>query len=238
MTSIPLAITIDVDWAADAVLADTIELVEAHGLRATVFVTHETPVLSGLDPDKFEIALHPNLNRALLGEEDFRAPIDRLREQFPMARGIRSHSLVQGGPIWEYYGQCGFLWESNLHVPYHAPAYVDYNGVVRIPFGWSDAWAMLAGTPIDTPRIPGAPDGCGIYAFHPIHLYLNSESWCRYDEARAVYHDASELLARRNAGPLTGARDALVALAALARNSRSHPRLLTELAADVLDAQP
>jgi len=44
-TNDAIVLTLDIDWAGDAVLADCIELVEATGAPATWFVTHDTPLL-------------------------------------------------------------------------------------------------------------------------------------------------------------------------------------------------
>ena len=38
-------LTLDIDWANDTVLNDTIDLVESFDVAATWFVTHQTPVL-------------------------------------------------------------------------------------------------------------------------------------------------------------------------------------------------
>jgi hypothetical protein len=225
-----LALTIDVDWAPDAVLADTISLIDGAGLSATIFATHATTVLDGLDPNRFEVALHPNLNPALAGAEDFRAPIDRIRQLWPSACGVRSHSLVQGGPIWEYFVQCGLWWESNLLLPFAADPFRDCSGMVRVPFGWSDYCTLWSGNPFDMPRISGATEGTGVFAFHPIHIYLNSEERTRYDKARPHYKDPEVLEALRHRGPAPGARDALLALMAMARAAQRPSVTLSSLA--------
>jgi len=54
-------ITMDLDWACDDVLNDTIDLVERYDVAVTWFVTHDTPVLERLrENPKFELGLHPN----------------------------------------------------------------------------------------------------------------------------------------------------------------------------------
>ena len=41
-----IALAFDIDWAPDAVLADTLELVAEVGVPVTLFATHATPPLS------------------------------------------------------------------------------------------------------------------------------------------------------------------------------------------------
>lgn len=62
-------LSIDIDWAHDDVLADTIDLVEEYRVPVTWFVTHDTPLLARLrsHPD-FELGIHPNFNFLLSGD--------------------------------------------------------------------------------------------------------------------------------------------------------------------------
>ena len=49
-------LTFDIDWADDDVIGDTIDLVEKAEVKATWFVTHQTPLLDRLrDNPKFEL---------------------------------------------------------------------------------------------------------------------------------------------------------------------------------------
>src|SRR5262245_34833454 len=53
-----LCFTVDVEWAAPEVLADIAGLFDAHGVKATFFVTH-----SGVSVPGHERGLHPNFGR-------------------------------------------------------------------------------------------------------------------------------------------------------------------------------
>ena len=60
-------LTLDLDWACDGVLEDTIDLVEGEDVSATWFVTHDTPLLERIRSNpRFELGIHPNFN-GLLG---------------------------------------------------------------------------------------------------------------------------------------------------------------------------
>ena len=57
-------LTFDLDWAHDDVILDTVGLLETHGVGATWFVSHDTPVISQLRKNsEFERGIHPNFNR-------------------------------------------------------------------------------------------------------------------------------------------------------------------------------
>jgi|APTNR8051073442_1049403.scaffolds.fasta_scaffold04964_6 hypothetical protein len=52
-------LSIDIDWAHDYMLADTIDLVEECRVPVTWFVTHDTPLLARLQGNPyFELGIH------------------------------------------------------------------------------------------------------------------------------------------------------------------------------------
>lgn len=61
-------LTFDIDWASDEVLEYCIDIVEKANIKATWFVTHETPLLGRLRANpNFELGIHPNFNPLLEG---------------------------------------------------------------------------------------------------------------------------------------------------------------------------
>ena len=48
------------DWLADEYLSVSIETLNKYGIKATIFATHDSALLRGLDPLNYEIGLHPN----------------------------------------------------------------------------------------------------------------------------------------------------------------------------------
>ena len=62
-------ITMDMDWANDGVLADTIALVESLDIPVCLFVTHDTPLLQKLrEHPLFTLGIHPNFLPQLNGQ--------------------------------------------------------------------------------------------------------------------------------------------------------------------------
>jgi hypothetical protein len=64
-----LVLSIDIDWAHDEILADTIDLLDRSNVHATWFVTHDTPLLERLRANpNYELGIHPNFNGLLSGD--------------------------------------------------------------------------------------------------------------------------------------------------------------------------
>lgn len=210
MTSGPsLCVTVDTDWAPDPVLADTLQLLTDLGVRATIFATNPSRCYEGLPADQFEMALHPNLNWAPDGSgTNFRHAVDSLRQAFPDSVGMRSHSLTQGAQLLDYLVSLGFVYDSNYFLPFPARAFVDWNGLVRVPFSFSDIWQAFRGGPF-TLEGAGISGRGEVVAFHPVHVFLNTEDVVRYDANRGHLSETDRLSEGRNRGPVPGTRDLL-----------------------------
>lgn len=201
-------LTFDIDWAADDVLADTVELVERSGVAATWFATHDTPVLNRiLDNPRFEVGIHPNFNLLLSGDGsngvDADEVVDRLMSFAPRARSVRSHSLVQGGRLLQLFQRKGLTHDSNTFIPAQSGVSVrpweDWFGIVRVPFFWEDDFWCATSAEARFGELLARGGVLG-FNFHPIHVFLNTETLERYEAARDYFRSPDDLLAMRFAG--------------------------------------
>jgi peptidoglycan/xylan/chitin deacetylase (PgdA/CDA1 family) len=229
-----IALTFDIDWAPDAVIEDTLALLDAHGAKATLFATHETAVLDGLDAGRIEVGIHPNFNPLLDGGGgSVDAVLDRMLEAFPAARGVRSHSMTQSSGLLAKFAERGLIYDANHVLPYlPVQPFRLWTGMVRIPYNWEDDVHWLYGRSFDDAGIDVDGWPLCVFDFHPIHVYLNTESADRYAAARAHYQDPRRLAGLRNTTSTPGARDMLLGL--LRRMAeRRDAHTLSEVAATV-----
>lgn len=213
------SVTMDMDWACDGVLADTMDLVDSLGIPVTMFVTHDTPMLQRLREDPlFTLGIHPNFLPHLCGQsgKSFRETIEDLMKIVPEAKVVRCHAIIDATPILTAAKELGFEADYNLFIPFSSgitlKPFRHFSGIMRIPYFYEDdAWALEEGAA--SPEAHLAADGLKVFNFHPIHLYLNTESMERYQRAKAYYHDFPALKPFVNQGGSMGARDFLQALA-------------------------
>ncbi len=195
-------ITIDIDWAPDEVLEHTLELFAKTGIPCTLFATHATELLRGLDRQQFEIGVHPNFNPLLNGKnEKPEIIIERLGKMFPQARGIRSHSSFISNVLVEMFGQMGYEYESNVCLPYSRSLEMLplWNDLIRIPFNWEDYLHFSYGRSFSSFGLDFSAD-VNILNFHPVHVFLNTETRDRYDGAKNFYKDPVHLAGYKNLG--------------------------------------
>ncbi len=207
-----LFLTIDIDWAHDEVLREMIELVAQAEVFATWFVTHETPCLEVLRRNpRFELGIHPNFNYLLEG--DFRngrnatEVVGRLMDFLPGSKSVRSHSITQSSVLSDVFARAGLTHDVNYFVPEVANSdllpWVLWNGMYRIPYCWEDyvhiryEKTVAQKEPFELAR---SGHGIKVFDFHPIHVFLNTESLDRYERTRPLHHHPAELVKHRYEG--------------------------------------
>lgn len=209
-------LTVDIDWAEDEVLADTIDLIEQSDVHCTWFVTHATPLLDRLRANpKFELGIHPNFNRLLQGDNSNGASAQEvvvsLLYLVPEARSVRSHSIMQSSIILDLFANAGLIHDVNYFIPTTAKIETRpwrlWNGMVRVPYHWEDdVTCMYLDQQMVVPSIKETvvQNRFCVFDFHPIHIFLNTRSMRQYEAARAMYHNPGKLLEYRNPGRGTG----------------------------------
>lgn len=205
-------VTVDVDWASDAVLAHTAELLARIGVAATFFVTHDTPVLRDIrSHPRFELGIHPNFNDLLTGSEahagDARSKIAALLDVVPEARCVRSHSMTQSSRLLETFSAFGLTHDCNHFVPSFTGIvlvpYRHWNGMVRVPYFWEHDVALLYRDGMQREmniRAAARAAGLRVFDFHPIHVALNTPTMEYYEATRAVHRDWDAVRAARHPG--------------------------------------
>lgn len=208
-----IGLTFDIDWAPDQVIDDLLNLLTKYNAKATLFATHLTPVLEGLDAEQFEIGIHPNFNHLLNGQgkgTNFKGIIDEIKNWFPQSKGARSHSLVHSSPMLSYLKTIGIEYESNLYTYYqHLPAFSYVEDLIRIPYFFADDVHAMSKKDFSIQALELSHSIPNVFDFHPIHIYLNTPTIEHYEKAKSYYQQPSELLKHRNT-QVAGARDLLI----------------------------
>ena len=232
--------TIDVDWAPEEVIQDTIDLFNVYDTACTFFATHRSEVLLGCDTDKFEIGLHPNFNYLVQGKGG--APniiLENLIKIYPKAKGIRSHSLTQNQWLLGKFKEKGMLYELNHFLPYQKclKPFMLWCGLLRIPFNWEDDYHFLLNHSFEDSRINDHKTNFNIFNFHPIHIYLNSENNDRFLAVKSNMADIDMLQRHQNKGPVKGTRDILIKLLEYSANHPSCSLRMIDIYEGFLDGK-
>ncbi|MEI6837232.1 MAG: hypothetical protein WCK56_05470 [Alcaligenaceae bacterium] len=201
-------LSFDIDWAHDEILNDTIEIVKKAGVASTWFVTHDTPLISELRKlVSVELGIHPNFNPLLDGtctrtNNTSAKILKNALFLIPEAQAIRSHSLTQNERLVDQFRREGLTHISNYFVPHgcgvDAKPFRIWDQMVIIPHCWQDNVSLKMSIPF--PTSAELNSGFHVFDFHPIHVFLNTESLERYERTRQFHQKPSELIKHRYDG--------------------------------------
>jgi hypothetical protein len=220
-----IAISMDMDWAPDAVIADSLELLSDFHIRATLFMTNRTTVVEN---SGHELGIHPHFTSLDL-EKHLRERLD----DFPQARGTRSHTLFDTYRLQPIYKKLGLEYQSNVYMhrqqinhPYRIS-----DTMIETPVYYSDNIYMMieGGAPPSIDELGISEPGLKVFSIHPIHVCLNTENLERYESAKAHYHDPRKLLEYRNT-QVRGIRDLFLDLLKYMRDENIPAATLLEIA--------
>ena len=213
-------LTFDIDWCEDFVLEPLLTWLNERMVKATFFVTHETPLLEQMRrDDRFELGIHPNFNRLLEGnelrEEGYREIVARCLDIVPEAVSVRSHSLTSSSRILSACFESGLRFDCNQFTPWWAridlrPYRSWCSPMIHVPHFWEDDLNMSYGAGWEVSQMFGV-NGLRVFDFHPIHVFLNTEVLDRYENSRDDHRNQRRLVKHRNRGP-TGTAEFLGAL--------------------------
>lgn len=242
-----LYVSFDVDWAPDFMIDWVADRLMEKQVRSTWFVTHASPALERLRrrPDLFELGIHPNFSANSTHGDNPAAVLRHCMGLVPEARIMRTHALIQSTPLLlQVMHETPIIADSSTYLPLSRgvePSVFWYESrqLVRIVHTWEDDFEISKPNPgwSLVPRSEQANEA-RIFAFHPAHLYLNSQTHAPYAQlkerarplVKAFVEDAQDLVAP-GAGPRTLLDDLLVHL-----SGRPHSTI-GELAQEVLTPQ-
>lgn len=217
-------LTMDIDWAIDPVIDFSIELLEQHRCKATIFVTHNSPSIRSLMKNPlFEVGIHPNFNELTNGrcEDTAINQIENILDVTGPVQSVRSHSLFQSSRILDHFNALGIRYDCNLYLPSEAnldlKPWYHWNGMVRVPHFWEDDVNFLKESSV-SPFSLIQMRSLKVFDFHPIHIFLNTVSFQHYKKSAPYFKDFSGLQSMVNSEK-RGVRNLFIELIS---NAREH----------------
>jgi hypothetical protein len=185
--------TLDIDWAPDAIIDSVAALLIERRVKATWFVTHRSPAVDRLRQhrDLFELGIHPNMLPGSTHGTTENEALAHVLEIVPGAVSMRTHGLYQTSNfLVKAATQFGLRVDVSLFLPrapHLQPHRITWGGAAlwRIPYFWEDDVEMFEERPIwhvsdDRLAVPGLR----VFDFHPVHVALNTDRFERYDTLR------------------------------------------------------
>jgi hypothetical protein len=194
-------IILDEDWAPDFVLSETIKILQANQVKSTWFITHQSNALDEMrnDPALFELGIHPNFLPGSTHGNTTEEVIAHCLAILPDAVSMRTHAYAQSSLLYSYIAnQTKIQIDASVFTPhtYHLMPFQYYAGkrpIHRTPVFWEDDNEMkIPGFSWDINQIDFSQPGLKIFAFHPIHIYLNTTSLDEYITIKKNFPNLSD----------------------------------------------
>jgi hypothetical protein len=201
-------LTFDLDWCSDEVLSYTLDIIEKCDIKATFFVTHNTPLLERMRANpKIELGIHPNFNFLLEGDfrygKNIKEIIKYYKDIVPEAVSVRSHSLAQSSKMLDIFEEFGLIYDCNTFIPFSSGIevrpYNITNKLIKVPHFWEDDVHCLYRWDWNVKKFLEYK-GIKVFDFHPMHIFLNTEDFDRYKQIKANFNSKYELSKYRYSG--------------------------------------
>jgi len=141
-------LTFDVDWAPDFIIDEVVDFLVEKGVKATWFITHDSPSIRKLldHNEIFELGLHPNFLPNSSQGSNVKEVMNNLKKIIPESKIIRTHALFQSTYLFRnLVKDFNIKIDSSLLLPNtsnlepHKIYFDDQNNeLVRVPFFWED----------------------------------------------------------------------------------------------------
>lgn len=192
-------LTFDVDWAPDYMIDFVAERLLKDRIRATWFVTHQSPAIERLrrNPDLFEIGVHPNFLPGSSHGGTTQEVLASCMAMVPEAQSFRTHSLVQSTPLLcEVMKSTPLTIDATLFLAGQTvaqPFQFEWEGhsLLRVPFHWEDDHEMASRHPRWTLASRNAHGE--VFNFHPVHVFLNSRDMAAYNSLKQRFSRVIEI---------------------------------------------
>jgi len=182
-----LVMTFDNDWAPPFIIEYTLNLLA--GIPITFFVTGKAECKALERIPNVELGIHPNFMPNSSHGSNRRQVLETVMKLIPDAKIVRSHNLFQDSTVLDLYVEFGINYDLSLF-EYKNPSpkpFCYWNSLVRLPYNFEDCVPCLLGEDF-AKSIPPWMGSASLLVcnFHPIHIYLNTESIDRYNALRKL----------------------------------------------------
>lgn len=187
------AVTFDIDWAPDFMIRECMEICADGGIPASFYATHPTPILAEIEQDpRFELGIHPNFLPRSSHGSTYDEVMAYCMKLAPRATSMRTHSLYQDSRMFAHIAHAypQITVDASLFLAGHpnlqrVDLHLGEGRVIhRLPFYWEDD--SFAGMPqSDWTKPPVTTAGLNIFAFHPVHVAINTASMTTYEAMRS-----------------------------------------------------
>jgi len=168
-----LIVTVDIDWACEPAIEETLDALLARGITPTLFTTHDSPrVRQAID--EMEVGLHPFFDPASSQGSTIGAIVEYVAALPHNLPAYRCHRFGTNNAFQQAMAEAGMLASSNVCTDLEVVApFRNRLGLLEIPIFMEDGGYLQRGHPLDLHDALLKP-GLKTLLIHPMHFALNT----------------------------------------------------------------
>ena len=228
MSAGPIAVTLDLDWACEPAIEETLTYLRSEDIPATVFVTHASPcVVAHLGA--IEVGLHPYFDPESSHGRTLEEVVTHVLELPHNLPAFRCHRFAVSNAAREAMATAGFRISSNVCTDLElVPPFRDRFGLLEIPIFLEDGGYLYRGHSLHVEEAVEAAlvdPGPKVLLLHPMHWAINTPEFGYMSEikrsvTREAWNEMSRPTLERLRSKHRGIRDFLADLVGAARRLR------------------
>lgn len=175
-----VCLTMDIDWASEYAIQQSLNIFKARKLPLTVFITHKSAVIEdALSLGKIKCGIHPNFMPGSSQGNTYQEVVDFCFDLLPEARIFRAHRYYDGNDPMDILTKRGIVCESNICTLMDIlPPFLHRSRTVSFPIFWEDGSYLYyyKGIMENYNTFMGRfnKPGLKVINIHPMHLMLNT----------------------------------------------------------------
>ena len=181
-------LTFDIDWAPDYIINDISNRLKKLKIKSTWFVTHDSSAIQKLKKNSLiELGIHPNFFSNSTQGKNIDEILRNLKKIVPNAKSIRTHGLLQSTEILSKFQKYGIKNDVSIlleNQPFLGIHYSKYFKIKRFPYYWEDDVEIKNKIDFNDSEKHMYIQGLKIFDFHPVHIFLNSDSMNNYNKLK------------------------------------------------------
>lgn len=175
-----LVVTVDLDWACEPAIEETLDFFNAHNISPTVFITHRSPRVEAA-MNKLEVGLHPYFALDSSHGSTVAEVINHVINLPHNLRGFRCHRFTTCNSSLQAMTEAGMLISSNVCTDLEIVApFKNRFGLLEIPIFLEDGGYLWSKHPLElSPLLVKSisSQGTKVISIHPMHFCINTPTF-------------------------------------------------------------
>lgn len=175
-----LVVTIDLDWACEPAIEDTLDFLKDRGISPTVFITHRSPRVEE-SLNEIEVGLHPYFDPSSSHGSTIAEVVKHVMDLPHNLPAFRCHRFANCNLSRQAMVEAGMLISSNVCTDLEImPSFKDRFGLLEVPIFLEDGGYLWRKHPLEMhPYLKEKilKDGMKIILIHPMHFAINTPNF-------------------------------------------------------------